>query len=179
MKQFRLLTRARQVTEYLLITQFPRAILPYDFLNELKDIWADGNIRPDAFIFLRRDRDGHISGMEGSHLNEDADIAAINAVIAGIASRSIGSPELARSKAEAAVRAAAEGDFGLSAGDIQRIAQKIPPEHSAIIILFENAWERKFKDVAKRHNGAIVGQRLISPEALAKAARDLAAAGTG
>ena len=115
--------------------------------------------------------------MEGSRLNEAADVAAINAVIAAITSRSIGSAELARSKAEAAVRAAAEGDFGLSAGDIQKIAQKIPPEHSAIIILFENAWERKFKDVAKKHNGIVVNQRLITPAALAKAAHELGQAG--
>jgi uncharacterized protein len=157
----------------LLVTQFPRALMPYDFLNELKDIWADGNIRPDAFIFLRRDKDGSISGMEGSGLNDDADVAAINAVIAAITSRSVGSPEFAPSKAEAAVRAAAEGDFGLSASDIQKIAQKIQPEHSAIIILFENVWERKFKDIARKHNGAVVSQRLLSPTALAKVADEL------
>jgi predicted double-glycine peptidase len=157
----------------LMITQFPRAIMPYDFLNELKEIWADGNIRPDAFIFLRRDRDGNISGMEGSRLNDAADVAAINAVIAAITSRSVDSAGSAGSKAEAAVRAAVEGDFGLSAGDIQKIAQKIPPEHSAIIILFENAWERKFKEIAKKHNGIVVNQRLITPAALAKAAHEL------
>ena len=119
----------------LMITQFPRAIMPYDFLNELKDIWADGNIRPDVFIFLRRDRDGHISGMEGSCLNEGADIAAINAVIASLASRSIGSPELARSKAEAAVRAAEKTTLACLL-TTSRGSRKIPPEHSAIIILF-------------------------------------------
>jgi uncharacterized protein len=161
----------------LMITQFPRAIMPYDFLTELKEIWADGNIRPDAFICLRRDKDGSISGMEGSRLNEDADVAAINAVIAAITSRSIDGAGSARSKAEAAVKAAVEGDFGLSAGDIQKIAQKIPPDHSAIIILFENAWERKFKDVAKKHNGIVVNQRLITPAALAKAALELGQAG--
>ena len=160
-----------------MITQFPRAIMPYDFLSELKDIWADGNIRPDAFIFLRKDKDGSVSGMEGSRLSEDADVAAINAVIAAITSRSIGKAELARSKAETAVRAAAEGDFGLSVGDIQKIAEKIPPEHSAIIILFENAWERKFKAIAKRHNGDVVNQRLIAPAALAKAAHELGQTG--
>jgi predicted double-glycine peptidase len=185
-------TAARQATEELtlskidfekfgslnlMITQFPRAIMPYDFLIEMKAIWADGNIRPDAFIFLRRDKDGSISGMEGSRLNEDADVAAINAVIAAITSRSIDGAGSARSKAEAAVKAAVEGDFGLSAGDIQKIAQKIPPEHSAIIILFENAWERKFKDVAKKHNGIVVNQRLITPAALAKAAHELGQAG--
>lgn len=157
----------------LMITQFPRALMPYDFMNELKDIWVDGNIRPDAFIFLRRDKDGSISGMEASRLNEGADVAAINAVIAAITSRSVDSAELARSKAETAVKASAEGDFGLSAGDIQKIAQKIPPEHSSLIILFENVWERKFKEIAKKHNGTVVSQRLITPAALAKAAHDL------
>ena len=160
----------------LMITQFPRTLMPYDFLNELKHIWADGNIRPDAFIFLRRDKEGNISGMEGSGLNDAADVAAVNAVIAAITSRSIGGAELARSKAETAVKVAAEGDFGLSAGEIQKIAQKIPPDHSAIIILFENAWERKFKDVAKKYNGSVVNQRLITPAGLAKAAHDLAQA---
>src|SRR5262249_44412903 len=62
----------------LMITEFPRVLLPYDFLDELKHIWEDGNIRPDAFIFLRKDEDGNISGMEGSSLQKDADVTAIN-----------------------------------------------------------------------------------------------------
>ena len=112
--------------------------------------------------------------MEGSRLQEDDDVAAVNSVIATITSRSVGTPELARSKAEAAVAAAAAGDFGLSAGDMQKLAQKIQPNQSAIIILFENAWERKFKEVAKKHGGTVVGQKLLTSEALAKAARELA-----
>ena len=68
----------------LMVTKFPRAIPPYDFLNELKAIWANGQIRPDAFIFLRKDESGKISGMEGSSLQEDDDIAAISAVISRI-----------------------------------------------------------------------------------------------
>jgi hypothetical protein len=39
----------------LMVTKFPRAIPPYDFLNGLKDIWEKGQVRPDAFIFLRKD----------------------------------------------------------------------------------------------------------------------------
>jgi predicted double-glycine peptidase len=159
----------------LIITQFSRVLLPYDFLDELRDVWATGQIRPDAFIFLRKDRDGNISGLEGSRLTEGDDVAAINAVIAAIASRSVGSPELAKTKADAAVKAAAEGDFGLSLDDIKKIAQKIPPDHTAIILLIENAWERKYKEVAKKYGGAVVGQRLITPDALANAARGLAA----
>ena len=161
----------------LMVAQFPRHMFPFDFLNELSEIWAGDNIRPDAFIFLRKDQDGNLMGMEGSRLQDDEDIAAINAVMAAIAARSIGTPDLAGSKAEAAVAAAVAGDFGLSAEDIQGIAGKLPPEHSAIIILFENVWERKFKAAAGRHGGILVNQRLVSSAALAKAAQDLVAAG--
>ena len=114
-------------------------------------------------------------GMEGSRLQDSEDIAAINAVIAAVTSRSVGSPELVRASAEAAVAAAADGDFGLSAGDLHKIADKLPAAHSAIILLFENVWERKLKDVANRYGGALIEQRLIAPSGLAKAARDLMA----
>src|SRR5262249_23320414 len=120
----------------LIVTAFDRLLRPYDFLAELKDIWADGNIRPDAFIFIRKDKDGNVMGMEGGRLQEEEDIAAVNAVLATIVARSVGDPELARESAEAAVIDAAAGDFGLSASDIQKVAQKLAPDHTAIIILF-------------------------------------------
>jgi predicted double-glycine peptidase len=157
----------------LMVTKFPCAIPPYDFLNQLKHIWEKGEIRPDAFFFLRKDKSGKISGMQGGSLQEDDDIAAINAVITTITSRSLGAPELASSKAEAAVAAAAAGDFGLSAKDLQALAQKLEPNESAIAILFENVWERRFKEVAKARGGEILNQRLISSKALAEAAGQL------
>jgi hypothetical protein len=151
----------------LMVTKFPRDIPPYDFLNELKDIWEKGQIRPNAFIFLRKDKSGKISGMEGSSLQEDDDVAAVNLVLSTITSRSLGAPELARSKAEAALATAAAGDFGLSADDMRALGEKLQPNESAIVILFENVWERRFKDAAKLRGGEVLNQRLISPQALA------------
>ena len=159
----------------LMITQFRGFLLPYDFLNELRDLWANESVRPNAFIFLRKDKDGNVSGMEGSGLQEDEDAIAINALVAAVTSKSIGSIGSRRSHIESAIKSATEGDFGLSACDIQRIARKLPPDHSAIIGLFENVWERKFKDVAKKHCGTVIDQRLISPQALAKAAGEFGA----
>lgn len=165
----------------LMVMQFAGYLYFYDFVTELKDILKEilesGNVRPNAFIFLRKDKEGNVSGMQGSRLEEEEDTAAINAAIAALASRSIGRPDLSRSKAEAAIRAAAKGDFGLSAEDIESIAQKLPPDHSAVIAVFENVWERKLKEVAKKYNGGVINQRLVSPEALATAASELIAAG--
>ena len=58
---------------------------------------------------------------------------------------------------------------------MRKIADKLLAGHSAIILLFENVWERKLKDIAKRHGGSLIEQRLISPSGLAKAARELIA----
>jgi len=158
----------------LMIAQFPRILLPYDFLDELSPIWADGSLRPDAFIFLRKDRDGNVMGMEGSRLHEKDDIAPISVVLAAIVARAVGSPELAGSKAQTAADSAAIGDFGLSADDIQGIARKLPEDHSAIIILFENVWERSFKATTAKYGGSLLKQRLVSSDELAAAARELA-----
>jgi hypothetical protein len=157
----------------LLVSRFRGVLLPYDVLNELSDIWTDSNIRADAFIFLRKDQEGNVSGLQGSSLQDEAEAMAVNALVAAIASR--GFPRAARSKADAALKAAATGDFGLPAQDLLRIAQKLPPCHSAIAVLFENLWERKFKEIAGRYAGRVIEQMLMPPQALAKAA-DVAAA---
>ena len=163
----------------LIVTQFRGLLLPFDFLDELRDLWKNDAIRPNAFIFLCKDRDGNVSGMQGSGLQDEGDTIAFNALMAAVTSSSLGGPELARSKAEAAAKAAASGDFGLSADDVRRIAERLPPDHSAIIGLFENVWERRFKEVVGKHAGQVTNQRLISPEALAKAASELFAGDGG
>jgi predicted double-glycine peptidase len=153
----------------LLVTEFDRYLLPFDFLDELQDIWKEGSIRPNAFIFLRRDRDGNLSGMEGSRLESEEDIVLMNAAMAAITERSLGTPEKMASSVRAAVTMAAGGDFGLPVDELKRIAKKLPANHSAIIGILENVWERNFRTVAERHGGRVINQQSMSPEDIAKA----------
>jgi hypothetical protein len=97
------------------VTQFDRYLLPFEFLDALQGIWQDGNLRPNAFIFLRRDGNGKLSGMEGSQLEKGEDIIAMNAALAAITERSLGSPESVPSSVRAAITMATGGDFGLPA----------------------------------------------------------------
>jgi uncharacterized protein len=159
----------------MIITQFRGFLLPYDFLNDLRELWKSKDVRPNAFIFLRKDIDGNVSGMEGSGLQEIDEAAVTNAVVAAVASQSIGSAKSRHARIRSAIKAAAEGDFGLSARDIRKIARRLPPGHSTIIGLFENVWERRFKEIARKHAGAVIDQRLISSDALARAASEFAA----
>jgi predicted double-glycine peptidase len=154
----------------LIVTQFDRYLLPFDLLDEIQGIWQDGNVRPNAFIFLRRDAEGNLSGMEGSRLEKGEDIVAMNAAIAAITERSLGTPERASSSVLAAISNAAGGDFGLPADELKRIGEKLPPNHSAVIAIVENVWEQKLRDIAKRYSGRVINQQLMSSDDVAKAA---------
>jgi hypothetical protein len=158
----------------LIVTTFPGMLLPIDLMDELEEIWKSGTVRPDAYVLLRKEKDGSIGGIEGSALTEEADEAAINAVMAALASRGLGTPDLMRSKGRAAVEAVAAGDFGLTAAELRGIGEKLPADHSAVIALFENVWERRLRDVAAKHGGRVIAQRLITPHDLARAASRLA-----
>jgi predicted double-glycine peptidase len=158
----------------LIVTQFDRYLLPFDLLDEIQGIWQDGNVRPNAFIFLRRDAEGNLSGMEGSRLEKGEDIVAMNAAIAAITERSLGTPERASSSVLAAISNAAGGDFGLPADELKRIGEKLPPNHSAVIAIVENVWEQKLRDIAKRYSGRVINQQLMSSDDVAKAAGGVA-----
>jgi hypothetical protein len=160
----------------LVVMDFPGALMPYDFLNELRDIWDSGHVRPNAFIFLRKDRSGAIAGMEGGRVMGDGDIAATNAILAAIAANRIGRAASLRSRLEKAMKAAERGDFGLPMADIKAITKKLRRNRSAIILLFENTWERRLREVAARYGGTVSGQQTMEPDALAASAKKIAGA---
>jgi predicted double-glycine peptidase len=153
----------------LVVTQFDRYLLPFEFLDALQGIWQDGSVRPNAFIFLRRDADGNLSGMEGSRLEDGDDILAMNAAMAAIAELGLGTPGKVASSVRAAIGMAAGGDFGLPVNELTRIAGKLPANHSAVIAILENVWERKLRETAQRFGGRVINQQSMTPEDVAKA----------
>lgn len=54
----------------LIVTQFKGSVLPFDFWEDLKVILDTGMVRPDAFIFLRKDREGRLTAVEGGRVVE-------------------------------------------------------------------------------------------------------------
>ena len=162
----------------LLVAKFKGQVFPIDVLEDVKGLLDPLSVRPDAFLFVRKGPDGKVAGMEGSGLEDAADAAEFNAIITAITSRIIEyRPASSRvAEIESAARAAAEGDFGLSADALRAVADRLQPNESAIVVFFENLWERKFKEIASKYGGEIVNQRMITPRALAEAAQKLVAA---
>jgi len=162
----------------VVVVKFARHVFPIDVLDDLKG-WLDPkSVRPNAFLFLRKEADGKVAAMEGSGLEDAADVAEFNAIVTAITSRIVEHlPQAARvAVIKDAAEAAAEGDFGLSADALRAVADRLQPNESALVVFFENLWERKFKDVATKYGGEIVNQQLITPRALTSAAQNLVAA---
>ena len=156
----------------LIVTQFKGSIWPFDFWEELKEILDAGTVS-NAFIFLRKDHEGRLTAIEGGRVVDDDDVFEINTVIGALAGLAGDGAETARAAAESSARAAAEGDFGLSDKELQRIADKLPADHTAIIVLFENLWERKFREIAAKYAGTVINQRLIGSDQLARLGQEL------
>lgn len=150
---------------------FPRHLLPFDFLDELRKLFGTGLVRPDAFVLLRKDSGGRISAMQGGRLEDIEDIVAVNALIAVLATGEL-AEEAASSRAKAAALAAAAGDFGLAADDLKRRAERLDPGHSEVIVLLENRWEMRLKEITAKYGGTIASEKLVPAaafEALDKA----------
>ncbi|HKE47291.1 MAG TPA: C39 family peptidase [Rhodanobacteraceae bacterium] len=162
----------------LLVAKFSGNVFPIDVLEDVKRLLDPKSVRPDAFLFVRKGPDGKVAGVEGSGLEDAADVAEFNAIITAVTSRIIEHRPAASTAAaiKAAAQAAAEGDFGLSAEALQAVADKLQPNESALVVFFENLWERKFKEIAGKYGGEIVSQRMVTPRALAEAAQRLVAA---
>jgi predicted double-glycine peptidase len=151
--------------------RFSRHLLPFDFLDELRKLFRTGMVRPDAFILLRKDGEGRISAMQGGSLEDAGDIIAVNALIA-IVTAGESAEEATSSRAKAAALAAASGDFGLTVDDLKLRAQRLDPGHSEVIVLLENRWELRLKEITAAYGGTITSEKLVPAtafEALDKA----------
>lgn len=152
---------------HIIVVKFEGEILPYDILQAARPIIETGLIRPDAFIFLRKDKDGRLSAAEGSNLQDEEEIIEIDALMAAIAGLRLGGRLRAKSRALEAVRAASEGDFGLQAEDIMKIGDMMPANSSAMILIFEHIWAKKLRDIFDSYGGILVNQQIIGKETLA------------
>jgi predicted double-glycine peptidase len=161
----------------LMVVQFRGALAPFDFVSEWRDLSEGGVIRPDAFIMMRKDTKGRLMVMEGGRLEDTEDIMEINAIVATLVGLRTRGHDDARRMAESAVQAAASGDFGLSPENLMRIGDLVPPDHSVILILFENLWERRFREAVKKYQGELIIQKAFVPEQIAKMGEEFAKGG--
>jgi hypothetical protein len=119
-----------------------------EILPELRSLRERGIIRVVDLLFIQKDQQGNVTPRELSDLSAE----------------------------EAKPYGPVAGDLlGLFTDeDVTVIASDIPPNSSVAIVLFENLWATKLRDVIVKANGVLFQQGLISSDALEALGEELA-----
>ncbi len=152
--------------------EFRRHLLPFDFLDELRG-FEEGDTTAAAFVLLRKDELGRISGMQGGRVRDASEAIRLNALIAALAFQASGGNGSVRAGALSAARAAAAGDFGLAATDLKRHASILSPGTSEIILISEDVWDRRLGEAVRKHDGTVARRRLVGRSELDELGREI------
>jgi len=135
--------------EYLII-EFPGNKFKGEIVPALKELTSNGTIRIIDLIFIRKDADGSVTWAELSTLPFE-EAAPFN---------DLGS----------------EVDDLMTEEDFMLAAEKLQPNSSAGILVFENVWATRLRDAIVNANGRLVENARI-PVAMVEAAMEAALSG--
>jgi uncharacterized membrane protein len=145
-----------------------------DILRELDEVNNRGVIKLLDLLFVIKDQDGEVTSLEMSDLTEAEEIE-YGALIGGLMGLGAGGAEGATGGMEAGILAAAENSIGLTAEDVQRLADDLEPGTSAAILLIEHTWAVGLKAALKAAGGHPLMQGFLTPEALLMVGQELEA----
>ena len=138
--------------------RFEGKILPNDVLQQLKSILNRDLIRPVAYIVLVKDREGNIFVLEGGDLEEE-EAVGINTVIGYLVGLVAGRHDLVG-------EGAAVDASGISERHLQKMAEDLPLDRSALLLVVEHVWAKRAKDLFTSLGGSIVSHGMITNDML-------------
>jgi predicted double-glycine peptidase/uncharacterized membrane protein len=137
---------------------FEGRIFPSDVRQLLKSILNRDLIRAIAYIVLVKDREGNIFVLEGGDLEEE-EAVEINTVIGYLVGLAAGKPDIAG-------EAAAADTSGISEMHLQKMAEDLPPDHSALLLIIEHLWAKKARELFSSLGGSLVSYAVITHDML-------------
>jgi len=123
-----------------LIVEFPGNKMTGEGLPLLVDLVDRGIIRILDLVFVIKDADGNVAGLEISDLDSDGDFDLT--VFEGVSSGLIGDD------------------------DIEEASQVLEPNSSAGILVYENVWAAPFASALRRSGAQLVGGGRIPVQAI-------------
>ena len=122
-------------------------------ISEMNAIQAAGQVRVVDLVFVEKAANGTVVMKEASDLSE-AELAAYG----GITGNLMGL---------------------LTAQDVEQLAEPIPSETSALIVLFEHTWVIGLTEAVRQGGAVVFSGGMVSQEALAQVSAELSAANGG
>jgi uncharacterized membrane protein len=162
----------------LVVIGFGQAMLPLDFVNQLRRLRDDGIVRLVDAVFVAKDEHGDLTEIRASDVSEDE--AVLLGTLAGaLFGYGAAGEEGAALGAELGGLAAEGGEFGLDGEDIDEIADLIPRGSAAAFLLLEHLWAIGLKEAIRNSNGAVIAHGWVTPATLIAMGEEAAAAAEG
>jgi uncharacterized membrane protein len=124
----------------LLFVEFPGNQFSGEVAPALQELVEAGTIRVIDLVFVAKDADGNIVGIELEDLQEDAR-GAFNPLVEELAGL-------------------------ISDEDVEDLGEALEPNSSAAILLFENVWATKFRDALVNSGGQLLARIPIPQYAI-------------
>jgi predicted double-glycine peptidase len=138
--------------------RFEGKVFPMDVMKQMKGILNRDLIRPVAYIVLVKDREGNILVLEGGDLEEE-EAPEMNTVISYVIGRVAG-------RLGPAGEGAAPDPSGISEKHLQKMAEDLPPDRSALLLILEHVWAKKARDLFSSLGGSFVSHEMITHDML-------------
>jgi len=124
----------------LLFVEFPGNQFSGEIAPALQELVESGTIRVIDLVFVVKDADGNVAGIELEDLGEDAR-GAFDPVVEELAGL-------------------------ISDEDVEDLGEALEPNSSAAILLFENVWATKFRDALVNSGGQLLARIPIPQYAI-------------
>jgi uncharacterized membrane protein len=118
----------------------------------------------DALV-VKKDGEGAVLAEQVSDLS-DADREELGAVVGGLIGFGYDGPAGMEAGATLGALAVSEHDYGLSAEEIKGIADEMPNNSSALIVILEHLWAKRVKQELVSAGGNLLAHGFIDPRAL-------------
>lgn len=137
--------------------KFSGEIIPA--INEARD---KGLIRMIDYLFVSKDKDGNLTTVQGTDLGKK-EVKELGSAIGALIGLGAGGMEGAEVGAEEGAKFA-ERERGLTRNDVKDIAENIPKNSSAVLMVVEHLWAKNIKQALVDSGGIMLAQGMLTPE---------------
>jgi uncharacterized membrane protein len=149
----------------LLVLGFDHPDFQGEIQRELDRLKESDAVRVISGVAIHKDANGEIKTLRRSDLSEE-EAAEFGAAVGALVGFGAGGFEGAEAGGAAGAEAASEGVELASDEEIWDVAEEIPNDTAAAILLLEHRWAIPFRDAVRNANGYPISDGWIHPEDL-------------
>jgi uncharacterized membrane protein len=149
----------------MLVLGFDRPEFHGEIMAELDKLKEGDAVRVIDGIAIHKDAEGKVTTLRRSDLS-DEEAAEFGAIVGALIGFGAGGEEGAYAGAEAGAEAGADGIQLVGEEDVIQVAEDIPEDSAAAVLLLEHRWAIPLRDAIRNVGGFPVADGWVRPEDL-------------